>query len=189
MDIHCETYGIVYEETFIPVAKMNTIRIILSLIAHFGWNLQQFDVKNVFLYGNLKEEVYMEIPLGFYSYNERKQDDMIVTSDDEIEKLTLKEKLTTQLKMKELGKLKYFLGIDVAYSKQLKGSMYLISSKKQENWDFNHMIECEESSTIEKSQYQRLVGKLIYLSHTRLNVAYVVSVVGQFMHDLRERHI
>ncbi|RDY05123.1 putative mitochondrial protein, partial [Mucuna pruriens] len=43
---------------------------------------------------------------------------MIVTSDDEIEKLTLKEKLTTQFEMKELGKLKYFLGIEIAYSKQ-----------------------------------------------------------------------
>ncbi|RDY01625.1 putative mitochondrial protein, partial [Mucuna pruriens] len=39
------------------------------------------------------------------------------------------------------------------------------------------------------SQYQRLVGKLIYLSHTRPNIAYGVSVVSQFMHDHRERHL
>ncbi|RDY03252.1 Copia protein, partial [Mucuna pruriens] len=45
-------------------------------------------------------------------------DDMIVIGDDEIEKLTLKEKLATQFEMKELGKLKYFLRIEVAYSKQ-----------------------------------------------------------------------
>ncbi|RDX61249.1 hypothetical protein CR513_60537, partial [Mucuna pruriens] len=65
------TYGIDYEETFAPIAKMNTVRVIISLAAHFGWNLQQFDVKNAFLHGELEEEVYMEIPPGFYSHNEK----------------------------------------------------------------------------------------------------------------------
>ncbi|RDX96277.1 Copia protein, partial [Mucuna pruriens] len=77
-------------------------------------------------------------------------DDMIIIGDDEIEKLTLKEKLATQFEMKELGKLKYFLEIKVAYSKQ---------------------------------------GKLIYLSHTRPDIACVVGVVSQFMHDPKERHL
>ncbi|RDX62731.1 hypothetical protein CR513_58904, partial [Mucuna pruriens] len=62
-------------------------------------------------------------------------DDMIVTGDDEIGKLTLKEKLATQFEMKELGKLKYFVGREVAYSKQGRDSMYSISLKKQENYD------------------------------------------------------
>ena len=58
---YTQTYGIDYEETFAPVAKMNTVRIILSLAAHFGWAMHQFDVKNAFLHGSLEEEVYMEI--------------------------------------------------------------------------------------------------------------------------------
>ncbi|RDX90533.1 Copia protein, partial [Mucuna pruriens] len=53
----------------------------------------------------------------------------------------------------------------------------------------NHRIWSEESPIIEKSQYQRFVGKLIYLSHIRLDIIYVVSVVSQFMHDPRERHL
>ncbi|RDY05893.1 hypothetical protein CR513_10220, partial [Mucuna pruriens] len=65
------TYGIDYEETFALVAKMKMVRVIISLAAHFGWNLQQFDVKNAFLHGDLEEEVYMEIPPGFYSYSEK----------------------------------------------------------------------------------------------------------------------
>jgi len=47
---------------------MNTVRIIRSLAAYFGWKLQQFDVKNAFLHGHLEEEVYMEIPPGFRSF-------------------------------------------------------------------------------------------------------------------------
>ena len=62
---YTQTYGIDYEETFAPVAKMNTIRIFLSLAACFGRELQQFDVKNAFLHGDLEEEVYMETPPGF----------------------------------------------------------------------------------------------------------------------------
>ena len=42
---------------------------------------------------------------------------------------------------------------------------------------------------MEKTQYQKLVGKLIYLSHNRPDIACVVSVVSQFMHDPRERHL
>ena len=37
----------------------------LSLVTNFDWPLQQFDVKNAFLHGDLEEEVYMELPLGF----------------------------------------------------------------------------------------------------------------------------
>ncbi|RDX96283.1 hypothetical protein CR513_21083, partial [Mucuna pruriens] len=50
---------------------MCMIRVIFSLIAHFGWNLQQFDFKNVFLHGDLEEEVHVEIPQGFYSHNKK----------------------------------------------------------------------------------------------------------------------
>ncbi|RDX74278.1 hypothetical protein CR513_45993, partial [Mucuna pruriens] len=53
----------------------------------------------------------------------------------------------------------------------------------------NHKIGSEESPPIKKSQYQRLMEKLIYLTHTRPNIVYAVSVVSQFMHDPRERHI
>jgi len=54
----------------------------------------------------------------------------------------------------------------------------------------NHRIENdEENPKVEKTQYQKLVEKLIYLSHTRLDITYVVSVVSKFMHDPREKHL
>jgi len=59
-----QTYGVDYMETFAPVAKMNIVRMILSLAANYDWNLQKFDVKYAFLHGEIEEEIYMELPPG-----------------------------------------------------------------------------------------------------------------------------
>ena len=62
---YSQTYVVDYLETFAPIAKMNTIRLLLSLVVNFEWSLQQFDVKNAFLHGDLEEEIYMEVPPRF----------------------------------------------------------------------------------------------------------------------------
>jgi Reverse transcriptase (RNA-dependent DNA polymerase) len=62
---YSQTYGIDYDETFAPVAKMGTARMLVSCAANFNRSLHQLDVKNAFLHGDLKEEGYMEIPLIF----------------------------------------------------------------------------------------------------------------------------
>lgn len=169
---YTQTYGVDYQETFAPVAKMNTVRILLSLAAHFNWQLLQYDVKNAFLHGDLDEEIYMNIPPGLeggtgnkvcrlnkalYGLKQSPRawfgrfakvmkdsgyiqsqgdhtlfikhsnaggvtallvyvDDIIVTGNDEREKHELKLRLVKEFEIKELGKLKYFLGIEVAYS-------------------------------------------------------------------------
>lgn len=105
--------------------------------------------------------------------------------------------------MKDLGGLKYFLGIEVArsisgiYLSQQKYVLDLLTE--------TGMLGCKPVSTpivqnhhlgiypnqvpTNKERYQRLVGKLIYLSLTRPDIAYAVSVVSQFMHSPSEDHM
>ena len=64
---YTQTYRIDYQDTFAPVAKMNTVRILLSLTANLNWQLSQYDVKNAFIHVNLDEEIYMSVPPGFES--------------------------------------------------------------------------------------------------------------------------
>ena len=59
--------GVDYDETFSPIAMLKSIRILLSIVAHYDYEIWQIDVKITFLNENLTEEVYMTQPEGFIS--------------------------------------------------------------------------------------------------------------------------
>ena len=60
-----QEYGIDYEETFAPVARLTSVRSLLAISAAKKWQLFQTDVKNAFVNGDLQEEVYMKPPPGY----------------------------------------------------------------------------------------------------------------------------
>ncbi|GAA0146788.1 transmembrane signal receptor [Lithospermum erythrorhizon] len=67
---YAQTYGVDYLDTFAHVAKLTSVRLFLSLVATYDWQLYQLDIKNAFLHGDLEEEVYMEQPPGFVAQGE-----------------------------------------------------------------------------------------------------------------------
>ena len=67
---YTQVYGSDYGDTFSPVAKIAFVHLLLSMAAMCSWPLFQLDIKNVFLHGDLAEEVYMEQPSGFVAQGE-----------------------------------------------------------------------------------------------------------------------
>ena len=59
-----QKYGIDYTETFSPVVKYVTLRMVIAIAKHFEWPIDQLDVVTEFLYGVMKEQVYCVIPEG-----------------------------------------------------------------------------------------------------------------------------
>ncbi|XP_016647342.1 PREDICTED: uncharacterized mitochondrial protein AtMg00810-like [Prunus mume] len=128
---------------------------------------------------------------------------MVVTMNDPEEKAALQHHLASESEMKDLGALKYFLGIEVARSEQgifLSQQKYILdiltdtgmSASKPADMpmELNHQLgEYPDQVPTNKERYQRLVGKLIYLGHTIPDIAYAVSVVSQFMHAPSEAHV
>ena len=257
---YTQTYGIDYTDTFAPVDKINTVRVLLSLATNLDWPLQQFDVKNAFLHGELSEKVYMDLPLGCmipevhcrkvcklkkslyglkksprawfgrftksmrsFGYHQSNSDhtlflkeyhgkiiarivyvdDMVVTENDPDERKALQSYLSSEFEIKDLGHLKYFLGIEVSRSDKeifLSQRKYALDLLQETG-----MSACQPANTpvevgfklcvktnqvpVDKGRYQRLVGRLMYLAHTRPDLTYALSIFSQFMHNPGEQHM
>lgn len=62
---YAQQYGVDYTEVFAPVARLDTIRMIIALAAQQSWSIFQLDIKSAFLHGELSEEVFVQQPQGY----------------------------------------------------------------------------------------------------------------------------
>ena len=62
---YTQKMGVDFNDTFAPVAKMTSIRVMMALAAEMDLEVQQFDITTAFLYGEIDEEIYMKQPTGF----------------------------------------------------------------------------------------------------------------------------
>ncbi|KAH9716002.1 hypothetical protein KPL71_021292 [Citrus sinensis] len=133
---------------------------------NLDWPVQQFDVKNAFLYGNLSEEIYMDLPLGCSGLERLNQ-----------KGCKLKKSLHG-LKQSPRAWFGKFTKAMVLFGYNQSSSDHTLFIKKR-----------QDQVPVDKGRYQRLIGRLMYLSHTRPDLAYALSVVSQFMHNPGEQHI
>ncbi|KAK1680533.1 hypothetical protein QYE76_041381, partial [Lolium multiflorum] len=114
--------GVDYDETFSPVAKLKSVRILLAIAAFFDYEIWQMDVKMAFLNGDIEEELYMVQPKGFF---DPKNADMVCKLQHSIYGLrqasrvgtdaliSVKGYLNKCFSMKDLGEAAYILGIKI----------------------------------------------------------------------------
>ncbi|XP_062099709.1 uncharacterized mitochondrial protein AtMg00810-like [Humulus lupulus] len=129
--------------------------------------------------------------------------DILLTGDDLEELEAMKNKLSKAFEIKDLGEMKYFLAMEVARSKQgivISQRKYVLDLLKDSGMseccpidtpiDLNKKLGAiHQGRLVDVEHYQRLVGRLIYLSHTRPDIAFGVSMVSQFMHRPYKEHL
>ncbi|XP_059625362.1 uncharacterized mitochondrial protein AtMg00810-like [Cornus florida] len=130
-------------------------------------------------------------------------DDIVIAGSDKDGIQVLIHHLSSSFLTKDLGKLWYFLGIEVARSKQgislsqwkytldlLQDTGYLGSKPVATPMETNVKLKVDDGDTLnDPEMYRRLVGKLIYLTITRPDISYAVSVVSQFMTSPQVPHM
>lgn len=130
-------------------------------------------------------------------------DDIVITGDDLENIAQLKSLLVAEFEVKDLGQLKYFLGMEVARSKNgisvsqrkytidlLRETGMLGCKPTEVPMDPNLKLQARTTEQgADKDRYQKLVGKLIYLAHTRPDIGFAVSMVSRFMNNPSTTHM
>ncbi|RVX22811.1 Retrovirus-related Pol polyprotein from transposon RE2 [Vitis vinifera] len=227
---YTQVYGSDYGDTFSPVAKIASVRLLLSMAAMCSWPLYQLDIKNAFLHGDLAEEVYLEQPPGFVALGESglvcrlrrslyglKQSPQAWFSRfssvvQEFGMLRSTADHSVFYHHNSLGQCIYLVvyvdDIVITGSDQdAQSSSGVVLSQRKYALDILEeigMLDCKPVDTPmdpnvklvpgqgeplgDPGRYRRLVGKLNYLTITRPDISFPVSVVSQFLQSPCDSH-
>ncbi|RVX18130.1 Retrovirus-related Pol polyprotein from transposon RE2 [Vitis vinifera] len=207
---YTQVYGSDYGDTFSPVAKIASVRLLLSMAAMCSWPLYQLDIKNAFLHGDLAEEVYMEQPPGFVAQGEsglvcrlrRSLYGLKQSPRAWFSRFSSVVQEFGMLRNQRLGETQVFLGIEIAQSSS--GVVLFPKKYALDILEETGMLDCKPVDTPmdpnvklvpgqgeplgDPGRYRRLVGKLNYLTITRPDISFPVSVVSQFLQSPCDSH-
>ncbi|GJT83846.1 retrotransposon protein, putative, ty1-copia subclass [Tanacetum coccineum] len=154
--------GIDFEETFAPVARLEAIRIFLAFATHMNMVVYQMDVKNAFLNGNLREEVYVSQPDGF------------VDKDNPNHVYKLKKALYG---LKQAPRAWYKYGFN---------SCDLVDTPMVEK---SKLDEDKEGKAIDPSHYHGMIGTLLYLTASRPDLQFAICMCARYQARPIEKHL
>eukprot|EP00253_Pinus_taeda_P033280 PITA_33280 len=211
---YAQQEGIDFEETFAPVARLEAIQMFLALSSFQNFKVFQMDVKSAFLNGDLEEEVYIEQPDGFILGNDPnlvcrlkkalyglKQAPRACNEEGMSQSFALV--MQKEFEMSLLGELTYFLGFQI---QQKEGGIFLSQTKYLKQILKKYGMEdakpvctpmvtgCslsanDESAAVHQPTYRSMIGSLLYLTSTRLDIMHAVGIVGRFQANPKETHL
>jgi hypothetical protein len=95
-------HNIDYDEVFVSMARLDSVGLVITIVAYEGWEVHHMDVKTTFLNGDLQEEVYV--------------DDLVITSSGDDNIKSFSKEMSTTFKMSNLDLLHYNLSIEMKQS-------------------------------------------------------------------------
>ncbi|GJV36547.1 putative ribonuclease H-like domain-containing protein, partial [Tanacetum coccineum] len=159
--------GIVYDEVFAPVAKIEAIRIFLAFASYMGFIVYQMDVKSAFLYGTIDEEVYVSQPLGFVDPKFPKKVYKVVKA------------LYGLHQAPRACQDKY---VPEILKKSVKTASTPIETQKP-------LIKDEEAANVDIHLYRSMIGSLMYLTTSRPDIMFAVYACSRFQVTPKTSHL
>ncbi|KAJ8766885.1 hypothetical protein K2173_009229 [Erythroxylum novogranatense] len=189
---------------------METIRLVIALSAQKGWPIYQLDVKLAFLHGELHENCDYEHTLFIKTKKDDKLlivslyvDDLIFTGNDEYMIAGFKDSMKLKFDMTDLGKMRYFLGLEVSqradgiFINQRKYALEVLQKFGMDRSNSVHnpivpgfkLMKDVAGDAVDKTYYKQIVGSLMYLTATRPDMMFVVSLISRYMENPTQFHL